>query len=167
MKSFTLSLAGLLILAAGVWYSGFAGGLLWSESAYVVEGGSAANTVQSGEAASGSPPVVASVKITPQTLNLRSKGRPLKAHINLPSDFEPDDVDPATVEFCLPDGRCSTAVSGQVAGKKFVATIDRPEIIKLLAGPRQTTGRVKLTVKGIVSGRDFDGTDVITVRAPK
>ena len=100
------------------------------------------------------PPITATVRIEPETLNLNSKGV-LTAFITLPEGLNVADIDLDTVEC---EG--APAVRGHVAGgHTFIAKFNRQDLVDVPTGDEVT-----LTVTGkLVTGTPFAGSDTIRV----
>jgi signal peptidase I len=118
----------------------------------------------------------ATVEIHPETLNVRSGGRWMTAYIELPEDYDVNDIDVATVHLCLgqvaacpEDTSIPAAAYPSGVGDHDGATIadlmlkfDRQALIGLLGGQ---TGDIAMTVTGAVNppGQPFAGSDTIRV----
>jgi parallel beta-helix repeat protein len=104
-----------------------------------------------------SPPIWAEVRIVPQTISLQSKGKWITAFIQMPEDYDMNDIDPNTVLLKneIEAERFWLAENKQVAIAKF----SREEIQPILE-----VGEVELTITGqLTDGTSFEGTDVIRV----
>ncbi len=151
MTTLSLSLMALVLLAAGLLFSGGLRGLSGSYALF-------SDTEQSSstfQAAAHFPAIPATVDIEPDTLNPESKGNPVKAFIQM-TERDVNDIVPSTVKLCLPTLECVDAIGGRVEDDTFKADFDRAAVIELLGGQ---TGPVTFTVTGIVAGRTFEGTD--------
>ncbi len=100
------------------------------------------------------------MKFTPQSLNCKSKGKWVKAHIKLPADFNGKDIDKeqtATLEpFVLPANRIQAGKS-----KNVTMSFDRRTFARLLLGDANDA---EVTAVGqFKSGQFFFGTDTIKV----
>ena len=158
MRTLSLSLMALVLLAAGLWFSG---GLPGLSSSYALF----SDTEQSSstfQAATDFPAIPATVDIEPDTLNLDSKGNLVKAFIQM-TERDVNDIVPSTVKLCLPTNECLDAINGSVEDDTFKADFDRAAVIALLDGQ---TGPVTFTVTGIVAGRTFEGTDTERIIDP-
>ncbi len=106
-----------------------------------------------------------SLKITPNTLNLKSQGNWVTAFIsNPPSCYTLKDIDPATVllTYGQNPGFPPDTVNSQ--GHKFMLKFDRQQLITLLNG---TTGNVPVTITGaFTDGIAFAGTTNLHVIKP-
>lgn len=103
------------------------------------------------------------MKLTPQTLNIDSKGKWIKAHFVMPEGFEVNDVDtntPATLEpLCITSDHINVSINenGFVA---IVAAFERSAFCDSgLSGPT-----IEVTVTGLLTnGQSFYGTDTIRI----
>ncbi|MFO8108996.1 MAG: GLUG motif-containing protein [Thermoplasmata archaeon] len=104
------------------------------------------------------------VKIEPETLNLRSRGRWITGYIGLPEAFqgENDLIDVDTVVLRYREDEVS-ADWGRIQGDGILMVkFDRTEVGNMLE-----PGEVELTVEGaLVDGRQFVGNDTINVINP-
>ncbi len=151
MRTLSLSLMALVLLAAGLWFSGGLRGLSGSYALF-------SDTEQSSstfQAAAQFPAIPATVDIEPDTLNLKSLGNTVRAFIQM-TERDVNDIVPSTVKLCLPTNECVNAISGRVENDTFKAYFDRAAVIVLLG---VQTGPVTFTVTGTVAGRTFEGTD--------
>jgi hypothetical protein len=106
-------------------------------------------------------PIEAEIKLTPDTLNLQSKGRWINCHIYilLPEDCNAAQIEPNSVllEEEIPAER--VLLEGEGAMVKF----SRPALQGILAD-LDTPAEVELLVSGELSdGSIFEGTDIIRV----
>jgi hypothetical protein len=107
----------------------------------------------------GLTPVVAEVKITPQTINLNSAGRWITAHITLPDEYDPSGVaiDSITLNGAIP------IEHGQVDAGKIMVKFDRELLIDYLESFEDDT---EFFLRGEVPGQVvFQGSDWIRVIA--
>ena len=107
--------------------------------------------------------IEATVDIKPESLQLKDKGNPVKAFIQITGQ-NLNDIAPSTVKLCLPTNTCVKAVSGGVVEEDiFRADFDRAEVILLLQGKAGST--VSLVVTGVIVPPllRFDGSDTIRV----
>ena len=108
-------------------------------------------------------PLEVQMKFTPQTLNCKSKGKWVKAHMTLPQGFTGKDVDKqatATLEpYGLPTNKIQ-ASSGK--SKKVTISFDRGTFARALNGDPNDTAEVT-AVGQLKSGQYFFGTDTIRV----
>ena len=111
-------------------------------------------------------PVQANVDLKPESLQKRSRGNNVEAHIGgLPDGFSVANIDRTSVHLCR--NNCIRAESGRVDGKKFIAVFDRGAVLGLIEDvtPPAT---VTFRVVGVVQppGRPFEGTDTVRVVDP-
>ena len=131
------------------------------------------------EAAPYFEPLPAIVDIKPDTLNTKDKGRWVTAYIELPDDYDVNDIDVDTVQLCFDeDENGSFDAEECVFANTKSTTVDDydsdgiPDLMvkfdrqALIACLGNTTGDVTLTVSGQVAGLPFEGTDTITVISP-
>jgi hypothetical protein len=108
------------------------------------------------------PPVELPMRVTPQALNCKSKGKWLKAHFVLAEGFSSGDVDTGTAAWIEPLGIESQYINvfGNKGGVvKIEIGFDRAEVCAAL-----DSGSAELTVVGsFVDGQYFYGTDTIKV----
>jgi len=109
-------------------------------------------------------PIAVEVDIKPETLNLKSKGKWITAHIELPDGYSAEDVDVSSIRL---NGVVPVAVKhGEKAGfhahieddDELMVKFDR-EAVQALVG----VGEVTLTITGKVGGVPFEGSDTIRV----
>jgi hypothetical protein len=111
------------------------------------------------------PPIELSMKFTPQTLNLCSKGKWVKAHFVLPVDFTIEDVnvsDSATLEpFDVQSDNINVFMNEDGLVEIEIA-FDRSAFP--FRDNRISDGAIELTVTGMLAnGQCFYGTDTITI----
>jgi FKBP-type peptidyl-prolyl cis-trans isomerase len=100
----------------------------------------------------------AAVRIEPETLNLKSKGK-FTAVITLPEGYDVADINVSTVE-CEGASALSATISATDNGT-LVAKFDREDLRVDLP-----TGEVEMTVTGeLTDGTKFDGSDTVRVIA--
>ena len=108
-------------------------------------------------------PLEVQMKFTPRTLNCKSKGKWVKAHIKLPKGYIGRDVDKqatATLEpFVLPSARLQ-ASSGK--SRNVTVSYDRGTLARLLIGEEKDSAEVT-AVGQFKSGQFFFGTATIKV----
>jgi len=114
------------------------------------------------------PPVTvaATVDFEPNTLNLRSQGRWITAHIELPEGYNVRDIDVSSI--LLNDTIPVDSVAPTDIGDydldgtgDLMVKFDRASVMALLR-----VGKVTLTIVGEVNGTPFEGTDTIRVIRP-
>jgi hypothetical protein len=99
------------------------------------------------------PPITATVRIEPETLELTSEGV-LTAFITLPEGLDVTDIDTGTVEC---EG--APAIKGVVAHHTLIAKFDVQDLVGVATGDEVT-----LTVTGkLATGTPFAGSDTIRV----
>ncbi len=97
------------------------------------------------------------VDAVPKTLNLKSEGRWVTVHVELPGGYDVGDIDVSTILLNYE----VTAESSEVSGKKLIVRFDRPKVIALLP----QAGEAELTITGILyDGTPFEGSDTIKVK---
>lgn len=104
--------------------------------------------------------VEATVDIDSDTLNLKSKGKWITAYIELPTDYDLNDIDIGTVKL-LYGNTHALAVKGEIQGYFYMAKFDRNQVKDMLTG---VEGPVELKVTGKVGDTLFEGTDSIRVK---
>jgi hypothetical protein len=171
-----LSLLALLLLAAGAWFSGIAGNLPGSRSAFFDTEADSFFI----QAAASFPDIAAHVILKPEASpkvatvdaknSVNASGIKIKAFVTM-FDMDVHDIVVPTVKLCNPEGDCiSTTLggpqAGNVVGDTFQVHFGAPEVSVLLFG--LPPGEVTLTVKGTVGvtqgGRTFSGTDTVLVK---
>jgi len=101
------------------------------------------------------PPISAEVDITPNTLNLQSKGNWITCQIRLPEDYNVTDIDPDSVFLEDIIASESLQINGNVATAKF----GRSEVQDIIE-----VGEVELMISGeLIDGTIFEGSDTIRV----
>jgi hypothetical protein len=118
------------------------------------------------------PPLPASVEISPDTINQKSKGKFVEALVEfLGGEADATEIDPASMTMCNDStGNCIPVAPGSPvsigdANENGVADLtvkfDKAAVVSsLTSGP----GTYDLTVKGrLVSGEQFEGTDTVVV----
>lgn len=104
-------------------------------------------------------PITVKVTITPKTLNTKSKGEWVTAHINLPEPFQEKDIDINSVKLWY-KGSYVQAEWGGVEEDYLIVKFSREKIIEILKGIK---GYVELRVTGLVNDIEFYGTDVLKI----
>lgn len=109
--------------------------------------------------------ITAEVKITPRTLNLKSKGRWVKVHIKLPEGYSAADIEVSTIWL---DGEIEPETSQVCGEEKLLVKFSRAAVIAYIQGTDGVTGSkfssVKLTVTGEVAETTFQGIATIRVK---
>lgn len=107
-------------------------------------------------------PLAATVRFTPETLNLKSNGKDITCFISAPSGYSPADVVGSTVRITSIGG---TAVSipamspSSVNGNRLMVKFDRQAVI-----PYASDGNVTFAVGGsLTGGAVFSGSDVVRI----
>jgi hypothetical protein len=112
------------------------------------------------------PPVEAAMKLTPQMLNCNSKGKYVKAHLTLPEEFLPQDVDVNKPAWVEPMGIESESIKVLGAGAgpvRLEICFDREAFCDLLTD--MNDGSLEVTVIGsLTAGRYFYATDTIKIK---
>jgi hypothetical protein len=112
------------------------------------------------------PPIELPMKVTPQVLNCRSKGKFVKAHMVLPEEIFPEDIDVNTPAVADPpdiESEYIKLLSGDTGPVKLQIAFDRRAFCETLTEP----GEIEITVTGfLTTGRAFYATDTITVKEP-
>lgn len=104
--------------------------------------------------------IEATIDIDPDTLNLKSKGKWITAYIQLPDEFDVNEIDVDTIKLHYNMGKVH-AKRGVVQENIFVAKFDRSQVKELLTSQ---TGYYELSVNGEVEGKTFEGFDIIKVK---
>ncbi len=115
-------------------------------------------------------PILATVHITPKTINLKSRGHFITASIGLPNGFNVDQIDGNTVQISAVDEYSiepilanKTMVSGIESDSCLLAKFARKDLINVLSPQDE----VKITVAGsLTSGEEFTGDDTVRVIEP-
>lgn len=113
------------------------------------------------------------VDVDPNTLNCKSKGRCITAHIELPEGYEPSDIDVNSImlNHTIPvDTKARAAVGDYDSDgiSDLIVKFDRAAVIELLGAidyPDDTvkSSLVTVQVTGEVAGTTFEGSDKIKV----
>ncbi len=110
------------------------------------------------------PPIEVQMKLTPQVLNPRSKGRWLKAHFVLPEGFSVEDVDTDTPAVIAPFGVESYNIKVLIDDDglvRVVATFRRSDLCHSITSYDRN---IEVMVIGrFNTGRYFYGTDIIKI----
>jgi hypothetical protein len=102
------------------------------------------------------PVVGADVKIVPRTLNLKSMGDGLRAHVTLPDGYAAGDVDESTLRL---NGTMPGTIQSMPGDGKLIVRFSRKRLHEAM--PR--SGMMEMTVSGEVGGALFEGTDQVRV----
>jgi len=109
--------------------------------------------------------ITAEVKISPQTLNLKSKGRWITVHIELSEGYSAADIDFSTIR--LDDTVEPETTKGSEEGK-LVIKFSRAAVSTHIQNTYGNTGskfsEVTLTITGEVAGTTFESSDTIRVK---
>jgi len=123
----------------------------------------------------GSSLIPAEVDIVPNTLNLRSKGKWITAHVELPEGYDASNVSVSTVMLNdtilislldVPAPRPVPTEIGDYDGdgvQDLMVKFNRAMVKDLILSEGITYGNVTLTITGIVAGTPFEGSDSIRV----
>jgi len=112
-------------------------------------------------------PILATVNITPNTLNLKSCGNFITASIKLPDGFNVNQVDGNTVQISAIAGypiepifADKTMKLGKKGNNCLLATFNRKDLINVLSPGDE----VEITIEGLLtSGEKFTGVDTLRV----
>ena len=108
------------------------------------------------------PPAVvleATVDCVPDTLNLKSKGKWITCYIELPEDYEVEDIDVSMVQLSHGESGVSAAW-GDVQDGVLMVKFDRSDVQDML----DPGDEVEVTVLGeLLDGTPFEGSDTIRV----
>jgi hypothetical protein len=109
--------------------------------------------------------ITAEVKISPRTLNLKSKGRWITVHIELSEGYSTADIDFSTI---LLDGLVTPETTKGSGEGKLVVKFSRGAVITHIQDTYGITGskfsEVTLTITGEVAGTTFESSDSIRVK---
>ena len=110
--------------------------------------------------------IEAEMKFTPQTLNCRSKGNLVKAHLTLPEGFLPQDVDVNAPAMAEPMGIESEYIKVLGAGTgpvRLEICFDRQAFCEAVTGADDSS--LEVTVIGsLITSRYFYATDTIRIK---
>jgi hypothetical protein len=113
------------------------------------------------------PLVEVEIQLTPQMLNCDSHGNWLKAHIVMPEEIYPEDIDVNTPAIANPPGVESEYIEVFDNGKgHFDVQIyfDRQSFCEALS--ESEDGSLEVTVTGsLLDGRKFQGSDTIKLKS--
>lgn len=115
-------------------------------------------------------PISATVNITPNTLNLKSRGKFITASIKLPVEFNVNQIDGNTVQISAidehpiePISADKTRVEEIESDNCLLAKFDRRDLINVLVPGDE----VNITIEGLLtSGKKFTGADTLRVIEP-
>jgi len=123
------------------------------------------------------PKVLATVDIDPDVLNLRSKGQWITAYIQLPQQYDPEDIDATTILLNgtispVLDPKCGFVTNSSDylvddnndAILERMVKFDRATVESFITSQGISYGNVALTITGkLFDGTPFEGTDIISV----
>lgn len=115
-------------------------------------------------------PISATVNITPRTINLKSLGKFITASIELPNEFNVNQIDGNTVQISAIDEHSiepisadKTRVEGIESDSCLLAKFDRRDLRNVLVPGDE----VNITIEGLLtSGEKFTGIDTLRVIEP-
>ena len=109
-------------------------------------------------------PVQATINITPDTLNLRSKGKWITAYIELPEGYAASDIDITTVllnDVIQAEPKpVAIGDSNRNGINDLMVKFDRMLVLEILTSAE----KVEITISGEVAGIVFEGTDIVRVK---
>ncbi|MHC4418394.1 MAG: hypothetical protein ACYSU6_07380, partial [Planctomycetota bacterium] len=112
-------------------------------------------------------PVQVELKLTPQMLNCDSKGNWVKAHVVLPEDIYPEDIDVNTPAIAEPMGVESEFIEvNEYSDGSFDVQIyfERQGFCEALS--ESEDGLLEVTITGsFIDGRKFQGSDTIKLKS--
>ena len=113
------------------------------------------------------PPVEVELKLTPQMLNCDSKGKWLKAHVTLPEEIYPEDIDVNTPAVADPPGVESEFIEvNEYSDDYFDVQIYFDRQIFCQALSESEDGLLEVTITGsLLDGRKFQGSDTIKLKS--
>jgi hypothetical protein len=110
-------------------------------------------------------PKTVTVKITPQSLNMKSNGRYVMAHIELPEGYNAEDVDASTIRL---DGVVAPEEVQVGEEGQLVVKFSRNAVKSYIQSTIGSTGSkftdINLTVTGEIAGNAFESSDTIRVK---
>ena len=102
------------------------------------------------------------VDVKPKTLNLKSQGKLIKAHLELPENHDISDIDISTIRLngVIPAALHPTEVADYDAdgNSDLMVKFNRQDLLATLRA-----GEVTLSITGEINGMAFEGTDTIRV----
>jgi len=111
------------------------------------------------------PPIEAQMQLTPQALNCTGKGKSIKAHITLPEEIFPEDIDINTPAVADPpdiDSEYIKILGGDSGPVRLEIAFGRAAFCDALT----ETDEIEITVTGwLTTGQEFYATDTIRIRA--
>ena len=110
--------------------------------------------------------IVTSVELNPETLNRKSRGKYVTAHIEFDEGIDASQIDTSTVALILgghtmlyaKPGQSSIADYNQNGIADLTVKFDRQKMVALL-----DTGRVEVSITGLADGRFFQASDTVHV----
>jgi parallel beta-helix repeat protein len=122
------------------------------------------------------PPTITTVDVNPDTLNLKSKGRWITVHIELPEGYNVSNIDRSTIllndtipvdSFWLDKPLESVIGDYDNDGiTDLMVKFDRQALTKYLKTKGTTDDQVTLVITGEANGKSFEVTDTIKVIDP-
>jgi hypothetical protein len=124
------------------------------------------------------------IDITPDTLNLKSKGNWITCRIELPEGYKASDIDRTTImlngsipvdpfwvdgpqDFMIPLLQVHAGSHARNYNvSHLMAKFNRTTVEELILAQGITFGNVTLTITGEVNGEQFEGSDIIRGRMP-
>ncbi|MBA7596828.1 hypothetical protein ES703_03818 [subsurface metagenome] len=107
-----------------------------------------------------SPPL--SISISPDTLNLRSRGRWITCFIELPEGYDVADIDVSTVRLHVDENNVPAEPRPMgIGGHKLMVKFSRPAVQAIVS-----VGEVELKITGLIDSIPFEGSDTIRVIKP-
>jgi len=111
------------------------------------------------------PPLEVSMNITPQTLNTKSGGKWVKAHITFPEEIYPEDIDINEPAIAYPmniESESITVHGGDAGPVKLEVSFDRQAFCDRLTDVDD--GSLEVTIIGsLTTGQYFSGSDTIRI----
>jgi len=128
--------------------------------------------------------ISATIDITPNTLNLKSKGNWITCRIELPEGYKASDIDRTTImlngsipvdplwvdgpqDFVIPLLPVHAGSHARNDGVSHLTVkFNRTAVEEFIVAQGITCGNVTLTITGEVDGEQFEGSDIIRGRMP-